>query len=122
MNKGSFTKEQADAHNKKHPVSGAVINRAEIHHAQGAGLRTHSRQEKPALPAAGRRRDDGQEIPRPASADCKFAVHVTLRISDNRRRDADNGATTLIDCIIAARRRLESCSHNHHHGDKGAEG
>lgn len=36
----------------------------------------------------------------------RFRVTVTLYVSDNRRRDADGALSTIMDCVIAARRRL----------------
>jgi hypothetical protein len=35
-----------------------------------------------------------------------YRVSITVNFSDNRRRDLDNAATTLLDCIVAAQRRL----------------
>lgn len=36
----------------------------------------------------------------------RFRVTIVLWYSDNRRRDADGGATTILDCLIDARRRF----------------
>ena len=36
----------------------------------------------------------------------KFRVSVAFLLSDNRRRDADNMLSTVLDCLIIARRRL----------------
>jgi hypothetical protein len=38
----------------------------------------------------------------------KFHITIIVRISDRRVRDLDAAATTLLDCLIALRRRLEN--------------
>jgi len=38
----------------------------------------------------------------------QFRVTVTLRVSDNRKRDADGALSTLLDCLVNAARRLGS--------------
>src|SRR5574342_341655 len=42
----------------------------------------------------------------------QFRVRVTLRVSDNRKRDADGALSTILDCLVAAARRLSE-------GDRG---
>lgn len=37
----------------------------------------------------------------------KYRVSITLFMPDYTRRDVDGATSTLIDCLIAARRRLE---------------
>ena len=55
-----------------------------------------------------------------------FRVAVTLRFADLRTRDPDAALSTLLDCIIAARRQLEGDTGNHRQsqkvqpGDEGA--
>lgn len=39
-----------------------------------------------------------------------FRVAISLRFSDRRRRDPDGCASTLLDCLIAARRLLDGDS------------
>ena len=36
----------------------------------------------------------------------KFAISITIRVSDNRRRDNDGAATTLLDCLTRALNEL----------------
>ena len=36
----------------------------------------------------------------------RFRVRITVRFSDNRRRDADGCLSTLLDCLTTARGRL----------------
>jgi hypothetical protein len=36
----------------------------------------------------------------------KFRVTIIFNYSDNRRRDLDGAAATILDCLMAARRRL----------------
>lgn len=38
----------------------------------------------------------------------KFRVSITLDFADYRTRDADAALSTLLDCVIAARRQLEN--------------
>lgn len=44
----------------------------------------------------------------------KFRLTVVFKMSDNRPRDLDGGLSTICDCLIAARRQLESHSRNKH--------
>lgn len=37
----------------------------------------------------------------------RFGVAITLRVSDRRVRDGDGAESTILDCIIAAVRRLK---------------
>ena len=52
----------------------------------------------------------------------QFRVSVTLRISDERARDIDNATVVLIDCLIAARRQLESYCRVTNPGGESAAG
>ncbi len=38
----------------------------------------------------------------------KYRVSITLKVSDNARRDGDGGAATLLDCLVHAARRLQA--------------
>lgn len=38
----------------------------------------------------------------------RFKITITLLASDRRKRDLDNGASTILDCLIALRRQLRS--------------
>jgi len=51
----------------------------------------HREQEKPRVEAKMRQ---------------SYRVSITFLMSDNRVRDLDAGTTTLLDCIIAARRQM----------------
>jgi len=58
--------------------------------------------------------DQGQthHKPKESSLDRKmrptYAIAINVLISDNRRRDIDNAATTLLDTLMLARQRLLS--------------
>lgn len=72
-------------------------------------------------------RDDGQrQGARPASDQPKaspvdatvhsrFEVRIALRFSDRRRRDPDGCASTILDCLVAARRLLDGDSNFNDH-------
>jgi|ERR1700690_523659 len=50
----------------------------------------------------------GQKKPRvEAPLRQRFRVTIDFLISDQRNRDLDAGTSTILDCIIAARRQLE---------------
>ena len=51
-----------------------------------------------------------------------FRVTVTLRFADLRTRDPDAALSTLLDCIIAARRQLEGDTGNHRQITEGTAG
>lgn len=42
------------------------------------------------------------------SGHAQFRVSITLRNSDERRRDGDGAASTILDCLIRAVRRFRS--------------
>lgn len=55
-----------------------------------------------------RPRVHGQENPPvDGQRDQQYRVTITFHISDRRRRDIDGGTSTLLDCIVAARRQLD---------------
>lgn len=51
--------------------------------------------------------DAGQHQETDGAHHKRFSVSIDFRISDNRRRDLDGMLATVMDCLQAARRRLD---------------
>jgi hypothetical protein len=72
-----------------------VIQKPEVHREE-KGKRHSVSHDK-----ARKKKVDGASHP-------KYRVSITLKVSDNARRDGDGGASTLLDCLVHAARRLQA--------------
>lgn len=83
---------------------------AHLFECAGNGTRPEQKESAHGSPQQQRERVAGDKQSRVKGMDGamhgQFRVTIILRMSDNRRRDIDGGAATLLDCLIAARRRM----------------
>ena len=56
------------------------------------------------------------------ASDRQHSLTVEILMSDRRRRDLDGGLATICDCIVAARRQLESAAEDKGDGKGGTKG
>lgn len=106
-----FTQQQVDEHNRR--IAGKADGAR-----PGAGAGEKKQQDADAGKVdhkTGVSEVDGSVRP-------QFRVTVTLGYGDERRRDADGAVSTILDCLIAARRQLALCSGVGSEGYQGAKG
>lgn len=86
-------------------------------HLAGQGVRSYTGPEEQHVQHRPERK------PRVEAALCKtFRISVDLHFADFRTRDPDAALSTLLDCIIAARRQLEGLNRNQHQIEGGPTG
>ena len=94
-----MTREQLRSIQAKLPLSAATLARNQADDS-GSGPRSVVQKQPGAVPDKPAKPGMDGVVPRP------FRVTVVLRVSDRRRRDADGGLSTLLDCICRAARRF----------------
>lgn len=100
---GTFSNEPArPVRQRKTPKAGREGKRAFVQELQNAD------RQKPAGHTAGETFDDHQAgTPTTYGGDYgKFRVAITFLMPDRRRKDIDGMCSTILDCLIRARRRL----------------
>jgi len=105
-----WTDEQLQAYNARRDRAGH----------QGAG--THPGIQKQKADNAGKAHHRPSRAKMDEAVCVVFHLAIEVHVSDRRRRDLDGALATTGDCVIAARRQLESDSENDDQREGGAQG
>jgi len=83
---------------RRNQVAGSGDEHSSVQEPEASDLRS-TQGSIPHSNARKRGKTDGVDHP-------KFRVTIVFNFSDDRRRDLDGAATTILDCLVATRRRL----------------